>query len=182
MASHGSTEVVTAAKQTLRNLSRDSSCLSTSSPNNLFLCRILLPFANPSRTLPSSLSKNSHQPPTSPEPQSVSGGGFRGHGDMGFHGDRKCDYCGGNNHTEPYCWQKYGKSSYAHHVTASTPLQSQLPQFLLIRWLILLVPMMHSPLSLATLWRYYPLLILLSFTATLTNLDTIACAALSPPS
>ncbi|XP_057476386.1 uncharacterized protein LOC130764266 [Actinidia eriantha] len=71
------------------------------------------------------------------------GGACGGHGGHGFHGgsrdggrtcfcgDRKCDHCSGTNHTETYCWQKYGEPNYAHQVTkGTTPSQSQ-PQFLL---------------------------------------------------
>ncbi|GFZ15587.1 P-type ATPase of Arabidopsis 2 [Actinidia rufa] len=57
-------------------------------------------------------------------------GGSRDGGRMCFCGDRKCDHCSGTNHTETYCWQKYGEPNYAHQVTKGTiPPQSQ-PQFL----------------------------------------------------
>lgn len=49
-----------------------------------------------------------------------SGGGGRTSG----RGDKKCDHCGGTNHTEPYCWVKYDKSDYVHQVIDGTA-QSQ---------------------------------------------------------
>ncbi|KAF9589540.1 hypothetical protein IFM89_025300 [Coptis chinensis] len=42
----------------------------------------------------------------------------------GGRGDRKCDHCGGTNHTEPYCWIKWGKPEYVHQVSdAQQPTQ-----------------------------------------------------------
>jgi hypothetical protein len=37
------------------------------------------------------------------------GCGSRGGSRTGGRGDKKCDHCGGTNHTEPYCWVKYSK-------------------------------------------------------------------------
>ncbi|KAH7837531.1 hypothetical protein Vadar_014893 [Vaccinium darrowii] len=61
----------------------------------------------------------------------VGGSNFHGRscgdGRIGGWGECKCDHCGANNHTEPYCWKKYGKSDYVHHVPdSSPPLPSQL--------------------------------------------------------
>ena len=62
---------------------------------------------------------------------SSSGGrGNSGGGCTSGRGDRKCDHCGGLNHTEPYCWVKYGKPDNANQVfdggvqsqPSSTPL------------------------------------------------------------
>ena len=48
---------------------------------------------------------------------SSSGGcGNSGGGCTSGRGDRKCDHCGGLNHTKPYCWVKYGKTDYANQV------------------------------------------------------------------
>ncbi|KAL5724121.1 hypothetical protein ACHQM5_007422 [Ranunculus cassubicifolius] len=46
-------------------------------------------------------------------------GGGRIGGRFGGRGERKCDHCGGTNHSEPYCWKKWGKpkNTYAHHVS-----------------------------------------------------------------
>ena len=54
---------------------------------------------------------------SSSSPGSSRGGFCDGRGGHGFHGrhrtggcgDKKCDHCGGTNHTEPYCWVKDGK-------------------------------------------------------------------------
>ena len=43
-----------------------------------------------------------------------SGHGFYGGSRGGGRGNRKCDHCGGLNHTEPYCWVKYGKPDYVN--------------------------------------------------------------------
>ncbi|KAL5714041.1 hydroxyjasmonate sulfotransferase [Ranunculus cassubicifolius] len=45
--------------------------------------------------------------------------GGRSGGRFGGRGERKCDHCGGTNHSEPHCWKKWGKpkNTYAHHVS-----------------------------------------------------------------
>jgi hypothetical protein len=39
-------------------------------------------------------------------------------------GGKKCDHCGGTNHTKPYRWVKYGKPDNVHQVIDRTT-QSQ---------------------------------------------------------
>lgn len=48
-------------------------------------------------------------------------GSFRGGGRTGGRGNRKCDHCGATNHSEPYCWKKYGKPDYVHQVSDNAP-------------------------------------------------------------
>ena len=48
------------------------------------------------------------------------GNGFHGGGHTGGHGEKKCAHCGGTNHTEPYCWVKYGKPDYMNQVADGT--------------------------------------------------------------
>ncbi|KAF9603065.1 hypothetical protein IFM89_033790 [Coptis chinensis] len=90
-----------------------------------------------SRLLRSSLGQSSTPSPNLRESSafvssSAGRGGFRGGrstrgvrgGRTGGRGDRKCDHCGGTNHTEPYCWIKWGKPEYVHQVSdAQQPTQ-----------------------------------------------------------
>ncbi|KAG5531290.1 hypothetical protein RHGRI_026041 [Rhododendron griersonianum] len=110
-------------------------------------------------------------------------GSFCGGGHTGGRGDRKYTLCHATNHTEPYCWKKYGKLDYVHQVSDSAPPS-------------------HSQLSTAST-GYFPRsnshdalttqvselvqtlrlsLPATSSTATLANSGNVACAALTSPS
>jgi hypothetical protein len=76
--------------------------------------------------VPLSLPQSSSLVSSSSSHGSSRGGFCDGHGGHGFHGrnrtggcgDKKCDHCGGTNHSEPYYWVKDGKPDSAMVVEA----------------------------------------------------------------
>ncbi|KAF6135998.1 hypothetical protein GIB67_006890 [Kingdonia uniflora] len=105
------------------------------------------------------------------------GGRSYGRRGRGGRGDKKCEHCGGTNHSGNYCWQKWGKPSYAKQVSENTTYRSSS-----VEAGSTLSPDIPAQLSelLQALKTVAPTLS--PSTANLVNSGNIACVAQSPSS